>query len=348
MGLCKCPKKKVTNLFCFEHRVNVCEHCLVSNHPKCIVQSYLQWLQDSDYSPQCNLCGGALADGDVVRLICYDVFHWSCLNSYAQTLPANTAPAGYTCPKCNSGVFPPPNMVSPVADTLKTWLSQVNWARAGLGLPLIEEHTPSTVQETERIEDLPATTVRTDADMSGMVDPTYLQTRPSMNGPAHDNTDHARQQQNSFSPAPSKPAVSTNHKPPHSTAINMSHLQTPAGFSAGANDSYSPRKLFDSTKDDNRRNTSFDHDENKYKRRSALNWFSRWFKSVAGTQKKDPDANLKRFIVMMVLGLIAFLTFIVIMTRVGRAAAENDPFLDPMANPNIRVGHDMGHLEGPQ
>lgn len=34
MGLCKCPKRKVTNLFCFEHRVNVCEHCLVANHAK--------------------------------------------------------------------------------------------------------------------------------------------------------------------------------------------------------------------------------------------------------------------------------------------------------------------------
>lgn len=34
MGLCKCPKRKVTNLFCFEHRVNVCEHCLVANHTK--------------------------------------------------------------------------------------------------------------------------------------------------------------------------------------------------------------------------------------------------------------------------------------------------------------------------
>ena len=32
MGLCKCPKRKVTNLFCFEHRVNVCESCLVANH----------------------------------------------------------------------------------------------------------------------------------------------------------------------------------------------------------------------------------------------------------------------------------------------------------------------------
>ena len=34
MGLCKCPKKKVTTQFCFEHRVNVCEHCLVSSHPR--------------------------------------------------------------------------------------------------------------------------------------------------------------------------------------------------------------------------------------------------------------------------------------------------------------------------
>jgi len=34
MGLCKCPKKRVTNQFCFEHRVNVCENCMVTNHPK--------------------------------------------------------------------------------------------------------------------------------------------------------------------------------------------------------------------------------------------------------------------------------------------------------------------------
>ena len=34
MGLCKCPKRRVTNQFCFEHRVNVCEHCMVQKHPK--------------------------------------------------------------------------------------------------------------------------------------------------------------------------------------------------------------------------------------------------------------------------------------------------------------------------
>ena len=58
MGLCKCPKRMVTNQFCFEHRVNVCEHCMVSSHSTCPVQSYLQWLQDSDYNPNCFFCDG--------------------------------------------------------------------------------------------------------------------------------------------------------------------------------------------------------------------------------------------------------------------------------------------------
>jgi len=41
---------------------------------KCVVQSYLQWLQDSDYDPTCRLCGKNLTDdgcGKCVRLQCY-------------------------------------------------------------------------------------------------------------------------------------------------------------------------------------------------------------------------------------------------------------------------------------
>lgn len=38
---------------------------------KCIVKSYLHWLQDSDYNPVCTLCNGSLAEGEVVRLICF-------------------------------------------------------------------------------------------------------------------------------------------------------------------------------------------------------------------------------------------------------------------------------------
>lgn len=139
MGLCKCPKRKVTNLFCFEHRVNVCEHCLVANHAKCIVQSYLQWLQDSDYNPNCRLCNTPLASRETTRLVCYDLFHWACLNERAAQLPRNTAPAGYQCPSCGGPIFPTANLAGPVASALREKLATVNWARAGLGLPLIEE-----------------------------------------------------------------------------------------------------------------------------------------------------------------------------------------------------------------
>lgn len=36
MGLCKCPKKKVTTQFCFEHKVNVCENCMIDDTHKTV------------------------------------------------------------------------------------------------------------------------------------------------------------------------------------------------------------------------------------------------------------------------------------------------------------------------
>ncbi|KAF5297077.1 hypothetical protein FQA39_LY02657 [Lamprigera yunnana] len=159
MGLCKCPKRLVTTQFCFEHHVNVCEHCMVTNHPKCIVQSYIQWLKDSDYNPICELCTKQLVLEDCIRLTCYHVFHWSCLDSYSRQLPATTAPAGYTCPSCRSGLFPAPNLVSPVADVLKEKLAGVNWARAGLGLPLLSEDREVQPSATQILTTAPSASI---------------------------------------------------------------------------------------------------------------------------------------------------------------------------------------------
>ena len=72
-----------------------------------------------------------------VCLFYTDVYHWACMDQYARQLPATTAPAGYTCPSCKVGLFPANNLVSPVADVLCEKLAGVNWARAGLGLPLV-------------------------------------------------------------------------------------------------------------------------------------------------------------------------------------------------------------------
>ena len=130
MGLCKCPQRKVSTLFCFKHHVNVCESCLVHEHAQCIVRSYISWLQDNDYNPNCALCQRSLTDTgeETIRLICYDLFHWSCLNEYFRSFPNHTAPDGYTCPTCHVCIFPPSNLVSPVADRLRAKLSTVNWA----------------------------------------------------------------------------------------------------------------------------------------------------------------------------------------------------------------------------
>uniref|UniRef100_A0ABM5F3C1 Zinc finger protein-like 1 n=1 Tax=Pogona vitticeps TaxID=103695 RepID=A0ABM5F3C1_9SAUR len=68
----------------------------------------------------------------------------------ASQLPKNTAPAGYQCPSCQGPIFPPANLVSPVASVLREKLSTVNWARAGLGLPLIDEI--EAVQETDSLD----------------------------------------------------------------------------------------------------------------------------------------------------------------------------------------------------
>lgn len=112
---------------------------MVTNHPICVVQSYLQWLQDSDYNSICELCSNDLNIEDSIRLTCYHVFHWSCLDHYSRQLPPTTAPRGYVCPSCKNPLFPAPNLISPVADVLKEKLAGVNWARAGLGLPLLPE-----------------------------------------------------------------------------------------------------------------------------------------------------------------------------------------------------------------
>lgn len=145
MGLCKCPKRKVTNLFCFEHRVNVCESCLIINHETCVVQTYLTWLTDSEYDPNCLLCSEPLGSKETVRLKCLHIFHWSCLNVRISSLPSDTDPSGFKCSSCLDTIFPSPNQSGPIVDKLTSKLQTVNWGRQGLGLPKLPELDLNTV-----------------------------------------------------------------------------------------------------------------------------------------------------------------------------------------------------------
>ncbi|XP_073990450.1 zinc finger protein-like 1 isoform X2 [Rhodnius prolixus] len=105
----------------------------------CIVQSYLQWLQDSDYNPNCMVCEEKLISEDCVRLVCLHVYHWKCLDKKYRQLPSTTAPAGYKCLQCEESIFPLSNLATPVADHLRDKLATVNWARLALGLPAVTE-----------------------------------------------------------------------------------------------------------------------------------------------------------------------------------------------------------------
>ncbi|RUS78667.1 hypothetical protein EGW08_013555 [Elysia chlorotica] len=312
MGLCKCPKRKVTNLFCFEHRVNVCESCLVTNHSKCIVKSYLQWLQDSDYNPICSLCQQSLSSeeyGECVRLTCYDVFHWRCLSHYFQQMPAQTAPAGYVCPLCSTCIFPQSNLVSPVADSLRSFLQQANWARAGLGLPLAVLGTAPGLGASP-----------SSAFVSSSPASAQMGSRP-----------HAQV-------APYSATPSLNGGP---ARVGGQHSVISVDEGTSARGLFSnPRKLFDTTKEDEfftSHKKSQDHDEDKYKRRPALQWLGHWFNSRDGNKRKDPNAVRKRFAIVLMLGIIGFITIIIIFSKLGRQATEDDPFFDPLANPNIKV-----------
>ncbi|XP_059159155.1 zinc finger protein-like 1 [Physella acuta] len=346
MGLCKCPKRKVTNLFCFEHRVNVCEHCLVANHAKCIVKSYLQWLQDSDYSPLCTLCQQNLSDeeyGECVRLTCYDVFHWSCLNEYAQRFPAQTAPAGYTCPSCSACIFPQSNMVSPVADAVRVLLQQVNWARAGLGLPLMEESKapPAPPQPAVSKATLTNGAVPNSSNYSHLRSDPNLGYAPGLGASPMPPNATASSSSGSLASRPSAQVAPYSSSP---TGVLAQHslITVDEGTSArGQQGLFSnPRKLFDTTKEDDLFSDvgrSHDHDEDKYKRRPALQWLAWWFKSMDGNKRKDPHAVKKRFAVILLIGIIGFITVIIIFSKLGRQATEDDPFFDPLQNPNIKV-----------
>lgn len=130
MGLCKC--RTVTNLFCFEHRKNVCEKCIITDHPQCIVNSYLQWLQDSDFNDECAICKGSLKEGELIRLCCLDLFHLECINAKCNMLPEYTAPAGYTCPTCKKAIIPADNIASPLASIIRVKLADSKWAQPHL------------------------------------------------------------------------------------------------------------------------------------------------------------------------------------------------------------------------
>lgn len=279
MGLCKCPKRQVTTQFCFEHRVNVCENCMVVNHTKCTVQSYIQWLKDSDFDSSCTLCGNPLDDEDCVRLICYHVFHWKCLNVKQQSLPANTAPGGHTCPTCSDPIFPPVNLVSPVADVLRTRLGQVNWARNVLELPLL--------------------------------------TDDKSNYKNYDTATTSAGIHNGSTFASSMAQTRTNERPesPHSIVNMDSYVNNSSAAMDFHASSRRPLLARESPIG------AADRDDNKYKRRTPQEIFSRWSRRLYAPSSKPP---WRRTWFLVLGGCIGFVCIIYVLSILGRRGGDGE------------------------
>lgn len=55
---------------------------------------------------------------------------------------------------------------------------------------------------------------------------------------------------------------------------------------------------------------------------------------------RDPNAKTKKTVIILLICIIGFVTLVMIFTRLGRWSAADDPFLDVLANPNVRVEGD--------
>merc|ERR1711990_695308 len=300
MGLCKCPKRKVTNLFCYEHRVNVCEYCLVQNHSKCIVQSYLNWLKDSDFSNTCPLSGRDLKSCDTIRLLSYHVFDWEALDKHFREYPPTTAPAGYKCPVSGTPLFPAENQAGPVADALREKLKTVSWARIGLGLPLIEEEQ-SEEQDTNN------------------------------NDSAGGDSNKTWDAPDTFNPVNNRIASPLSTSTPNQKIVQITESEV-------VNRTSQKQLSFNQTETKVEVDEGVDVDEgkNKYQRRKNNTFLGKLIKAheVHPKYSDDTDMSRKTLFVLLLVVLGGF-TILLMLTKVGRKRAEHDPFLDPMNNPNI-------------
>ncbi|XP_042337252.1 zinc finger protein-like 1 [Plectropomus leopardus] len=256
-----------------------------------------------------------------------DVFHWSCLNNLASRLPLHTAPAGYQCPTCQGPVFPPSNLASPIADVLKEQLSSVNWARAGLGLPLIEE--PIGV-----LEETSANDVTDYTDWS-----TFDAQEQSNIYPGHSYSTSLSAAPNSVSPPAQDdlggPRKNGDPNMQEHAVVNFNN--TTACDTITLHAASSPRKIYDTRDVGHSSVTQIDFDDDKYRRRPTLSWFAQIIKNRTGGKRTSLSWKQRVFMLLLV-GVLGFFTLIIIMAKLGRASAGSDPNLDPLLNPNIRVG----------
>lgn len=98
------------------------------------------------------------------------------------------------------------------------------------------------------------------------------------------------------------------------------------------------RRIFQDVNDSKR--SLVDHDDDKYKRRPAIELVKRTWMNMAGFQRNRGGGSLARRYCMTALLIIGtFAVIAVVFSRLGHFSADNDPLLMPLENPHVRVEH---------
>ena len=121
-------------------------------------------------------------------------------------------------------------------------------------------------------------------------------------------------------------------------ATNRSSLSKDAALAASMASISSTKPLLTSSSID----FNDDTDENKYKRRSAVSWFARWYRTTIGPSLRSRRTSQAQKYFLGFMIFLAILSLLVIFHHYGRSGDDDyvgDPMLDPMNNPNIHVGH---------
>ena len=261
-----------------------------------------------------------------------DVFHWTCLNKYCSSLPANTAPAGYSCINCNVSIFPSSNTPSPIYISLKKKLSTTEWARIGLGLPV------TNLSNNNSNSKLNTTNSPTRQQAADKLDQQQAN-QPQINNPIQQTFEQKRNL-NSNVFIHHEPQSASSDQTPQSIPVSVNNVSNYLNNHNIINDytnhnnfssfNSSSRKIVDSDYSTDR--LILDIDEDKYRHRSPLDRLNRNLKFL------DYKLNLnshQRFTILIVFAvLIAFFIFYYL---VKQAREADDPLLDYKKNPNIHL-----------
>lgn len=209
-----------------------------------------------------------------VDIIPSDLVHLSCLIEYGNSLPPNTAPAGFCCPACQkSTVIPSSSASGPVAIELRKVLSNVKWARVGLGLPLIED-TCDTSLITQKVNHAPSNHVSDPPQSNG----SNYQTKSTPQIPQLIH--HTPTISNSDAlPVPINSSYMNSMVNNSHETLNHLHQDPPIKTTAFATGS-SSRKGHEDKYSESRIPFLLDVDEDKYRTKSAMEFFSRWLRYV--------------------------------------------------------------------